>query len=353
MRISKQHFGTLPDGRDADLYTLSNNDGIEVRITPYGGIVTGITSPDRNGGIDDIVLGHDALGPYLRNNAPYLGAIVGRFANRIARGRFTLDNVEYQLAANNGPNHLHGGVRGFDKRLWDAEPFNDSSGAGVRLTLISADGDEGYPGAICVTAIYMLLESGALRLEFRAVTDSPTIVNLANHMYFNLAGAHGFSILDHEIAIDADRYVPIDETSIPLGGIEPVKNTPFDFTSPARLGDRIDIPHQQTANALGIDHNFVLNAPGDMTRPAARAVEPSTGRVLEIFTTQPGIQFYTGNFLNGSITGRGGAVYAHRTGFCLETQHFPDSPNHPEFPNVVLRPGEEMREVTEYRFGIV
>ena len=352
MPISQMHFGTLPDGRDVNLYTLSNDTGIEVRITPYGGIVTGITAPDRAGNPADIVLGHDALGPYVRDNSPYLGVIAGRFANRIAGGRFTLDGRDYQLATNNGPNHLHGGVRGFDKHLWDAEPFRSGEGVGLRLTLISPDGDEGYPGAICVTAIYTLTASGALRLEFRAVTDAPTIVNLTNHMYFNLAGAGSGDILGHEVAIDAGRYLPIDETSIPLGELAPVAGTPFDFTTPARIGSRIEAEHSQIANGNGIDHNFVLNAPGDMDRPAARAVDPSSGRVLEVFTTQPGIQFYTGNFLTGAIIGKGGNVYGRRMGFCLETQHFPDSPNHPEYPNVVLRPGEELRELTEYRFRV-
>lgn len=348
MNISRKPFGTLPDGRDVELFTLSD-DGIEIRITPYGGIVTGIAVPGGDGAPVEIVLGHDTLDPYVRDNSPYLGVIAGRFANRIAGGRFTLDGNEYQLTVNNGPNHLHGGNRGFDKHLWDAEPFTDPSGAGVRLTLVSPDGDEGYPGAVCVTAIYTLTAGGALRLEFRAVTDAPTIINLTNHTYFNLAG--GGDILGHEVFIDAGRYTPIDPTSIPLGELAPVAGTPFDFTTPARIGDRIDADHPQTANGRGIDHNFVLNTPGDLSKPAAHAVDPASGRTLEIRTTQPGIQFYTGNFLTGAVTGRGGVAYDYRTGFCLETQHFPDSPNHPEYPPVVLRPGEELVEATEWRFG--
>ncbi|UCF21581.1 MAG: galactose mutarotase [Gemmatimonadota bacterium] len=342
-------FGTMPDGRAVQLYTLTNAHGARARITDYGGIVTHLFVPDRNGELADVVLGYDSLADYLRDSS-YFGAIVGRYANRIARGKFTLEGVEYSLAVNNGPNHLHGGLRGFDKVVWEAEPYSNADEAGLRLTYVSPDGEEGYPGRLTATVTYALDNQNQLRIDYSAEADQPTIVNLTHHGYFNLAGEASGDILGHELTLAASRFTPIDSTLIPTAELVPVTGTPLDFRRPTSIGARIGDAHEQLRYAGGYDHNFVLDEAGGSLRLAARVYEPSSGRVMEVYTTQPGIQFYSGNFLDGSDVGKGGVPYEHRTGFCLETQHFPDSPNKPEFPSTVLRPGEEYTSTTIYRF---
>jgi len=348
MNIQTQPFGNLPDGTPIELYTLSNESGMTVQVTTYGGIITSLRVPDRAGRLGDVVLGYDSLDGYLARN-PYFGCIVGRFANRIAGGRFTLDGVTYQLAVNNGPNHLHGGLVGFDKRVWRAEVGRSDGAVCLVLSYLSKDGEEGYPGNLYVTVTYALTRDNALRISYRARTDKPTILNLTNHTYFNLAGAG--DILDHEVMINANCFTPVNKALIPTGELQPVGGTPLDFRQPSRVGARINDPHEQLARAGGYDHNFVINgAPGEL-RLAARVYEPTHGRVLEVRTTEPGMQFYTGNFLDGTITGKGGGVYAQRSGLCLETQHFPDSPNQPAFPSTVLRPDAHFHSATVFAFS--
>ncbi len=348
MNITQQPFGNLSDGTAVDLFTLTGNAGLEVAVTNYGGIVVSILAPDRAGSRAEVTLGFDSLDGYLQKH-PFFGALVGRFANRIAGGRFTLNGVTYTLAKNNGPNHLHGGLKGFDKQVWQAEPFQAADRVGVVLRYLSPDGEEGYPGNLSTTVTYTLTDQNELRIDYHAQTDQPTIINLTNHTYFNLAGQG--DILGHEVMINADRFTPVNENLIPTGELRPVAGTPLDFTRPTPIGARIDADDEQLRRANGYDHNFVLNAAGDLSVLTARVVEPSTGRVLEVYTTQPGMQFYTGNFLDGSLTGRG-RVYHRRTGFCLETQHFPDSPNQPNFPSVVLNPGQEYHHTTIYKFSV-
>jgi aldose 1-epimerase len=350
--VSRSPFGTTPQGDSVHVFTLTNAGGLEVRAITYGGIIVSLRTPDREGGFADIVLGYDALDGYL-TDSPYFGAIVGRYGNRIAGGRFTLDGETYALATNDGPNHLHGGVRGFDKVVWQAEPFENDDGVGVVFTHASPDGDEGYPGTLSTQVTYTLTDADELVVDYLATTDKATPVNLTQHSYFNLVGDARGDVLDHELTIGALHYTPVDETLIPTGVIAPVAGTPFDFTVPTALGARIDGEHEQLRNGGGYDHNFVLDRgeePG-MVR-AARVVEPTTGRVLEVYTTEPGLQFYSGNFLDGTITGKSGRVYEHRYGFCLETQHFPDSPNQPGFPSSTLRPGEEYSSRTVFVFGV-
>ena len=330
---------------------LKNASGMEVHAIPYGAIVTSIRVADRSGQFNDVVLGYDNPDDYVQNNGPYMGAIIGRYANRIGKGMFTLDGQTYRLATNNGPNHLHGGLKGFDKVVWTAERFGDSDGAGVIFRYTSSDGEEGYPGTLKVQVTYMLTNQNQLVVDYLATTDKPTLVNLTHHSYFNLTGS-ARDVLDHEMTINADRYTPIDPTSIPTGEIANVEGTPFDFRKPTRIGSRIALDHEQLRNGNGYDHNFVLNRQGDELVKAARVYEPTTGRVMEVSTTEPGLQFYSGNFLNGSIKGKSGIAYGRRFGFCLETQHFPDSPNRPEFPSTVLRPGREYRSRTIYRFSV-
>ena len=347
-----QPFGTLEDGTAVDIYTLKNAKGVEARITNYGGIVVSLKAPDRNGNFADVVLGYDTLADYVKKN-PYFGCLVGRYGNRIAKGKFTLDGKEYTLATNNGANHLHGGVKGFDKVVWAAKPLATKDGPALELRYVSKDGEEGYPGNLSVTAVYTLTEDNALRVDFTAKTDKPTICNLTHHSYFNLLDAGKSTILGHEVMIDADRFTPVDATLIPTGRLRPVKGTPLDFTKPAKIGARINSDDEQIKLGGGYDHNFVLNqkTPGELTL-AARVTEPTTGRVLEVYTTEPGLQFYTGNFLDGTITGKGGWVYQHRNAFCMEPQHFPDSPNQPNFPSVVLKPGQTYRNTIIYRFAV-
>jgi aldose 1-epimerase len=308
-------------------------------------IITELWVPDRNKKLGDIVLGFDNLESYLKGH-PYFGCTVGRYANRIAKGRFTLDGREYTLATNNGPNHLHGGLKGFDKKVWKAEPVEVKGGVAVRFTLTSPDGDEGYPGTLSATIVYTLTDKNELRIDYTATTDKATPVNLTNHSYFNLAGDG--DILGHVVLLNADRYTPVDGTLIPTGELAKVKGTVMDFTQPMPIGSRIG---QLTNDPRGYDHNYVLNSGGKRLALAARVTEPKTGRVMEISTTEPGIQFYTGNFLDGTLKGKRGTVYQKHFGFCLETDHFPDSPNQPKFPSVILRPGKTYKQTTVHKFS--
>lgn len=335
----------MPDGKQVDLYTLTNKSGVVCKIMTYGGIITEIDVPDREGKTVDIVLGYDALSRYLEKS-PYFGAIVGRVANRIAKGQFTLDGYTYTLATNNGPNHLHGGIRGFDKVVWQAEPITRENGVSLRLTYTSPDGEESYPGTLKAVVTYTLNEKNELRIDYEATTDKPTPVNLTNHSYWNLAGEG--DILDHVVTIAADRYTPVDNGLIPTGEIKPVKGTPMDFTSPTGIGSRFD---QLTNKPPGYDHNFVLNSGGKEFAFAARVRDPKSGRVLEVWTDQPGVQFYSGNFLDGSLKGKGGKSYVRHAAFCLETQQFPDFVNHPNFPQNILKPGQTYHQSTVFRFS--
>ena len=348
-------FGTLASGQRVELFTLRNAHGLELRITNYGGIITSLRTPDRAGRFSDIVLGYDNLQGYV-TNSPYFGAIVGRYANRIARGHFTLDGTTYTLAVNNGPNSLHGGLRGFDKVVWNARPFQNREGQGIALDYTSPDGEEGYPGTLHAAVSYTLTPDDRLIVDYQATTDKATPVNLSQHSYWNLAGDASRDILGHVLTINADATTPVDSTLIPTGEIAPVQGTPFDFRTPTAIGARVDQrQNTQIRYGNGYDHNWVLNrggAAGDALVLAARLVEPSSGRTMEISTTEPGLQFYSGNFLDGSITGKGGAVYHFRYGMALETQHYPDSPNHPSFPSTILRPGQQYRSRTVFRFGV-
>jgi aldose 1-epimerase len=349
--VRSDPFGTTPDGRTVELFTLTNAHGIEVRAMTYGATIVSIKTPDRDGHLGDIALGFDSLSGYL-TESPYFGAVVGRYGNRIAKGRFTLDGTIYHLATNNGPNHLHGGVKGFDKEVWTGVPFQSDSGVGVAFSYTSPDGDEGYPGTLSAHVRYTLTDDDQLIVNYEATTDKATPLNLTQHTYFNLTGNASRDILDHVIQIDADSMTPVDSTLIPTGVIAPVAGTPFDFRTPTAIGARIGQDNEQLKFAGGYDHNFVLRRSGPGLVPAAHVVEPTSGRTLDVLTTQPGLQFYSGNFLDGTITGKGGQVYGHRFGFCLETQHYPDSPNHPDFPSTILRPGEEYQSTTVFRFGV-
>jgi aldose 1-epimerase len=352
--ITRAPFGTV-DGRPVELFTLTNSRGIEIRLTNYGGIITALRTPDRTGRFDDIVLGYDSLAGYLRSS-PYFGAVVGRYGNRIARGQFTLDGQTYHLAVNNGPNALHGGLRGFDKVIWAATPFQRADGAGVVLNYTSADMEEGYPGTVQARVTYTLTNDDRLIVDYQATTDKATPINLTQHTYWNLVGGVTRDILGHVLTLNADAITPVDSTLIPTGEILPVAGTPFDFRTPMPIGARVDDKsNAQIRYGNGYDHNFVLNragvAPNAFVR-AAYVMEPSTGRTLEITTTEPGVQFYSGNFLDATITGKGGSVYRFRYGLALETQHYPDSPNHPNFPSTILRPGQTYSTHTIYKFGV-
>jgi aldose 1-epimerase len=351
--VSREPFGQIPGAAGAapqpvDVYTLKNANGMEVRAITYGGIITSLKAPDRTGAVADIVLGFDTLDGYLKGH-PFFGAIIGRYGNRIGQARFTVDGQTYKLAANNGPNHLHGGPKGFDKVLWSAQPVSWKNA--VTFSRTSPDGEEGYPGALSVQVTYQLTDKNELIVEYQATTDKATPVNLTQHSYFNLAGDGSGDILGHEMTIHADRYTPVDGTLIPTGELAPVDGTPFDFRQPTAIGARINDAHPQLENGQGYDHNWVVRRAGDGLQLAARVFEPKSGRTLEVATTEPGIQFYAGNFLDGSLAGKGGHVYRHRTGFCLETQHYPDSPNRPAFPSTILKPGETYRSTTVFTFG--
>jgi aldose 1-epimerase len=354
MGLSSEPFGEV-DGEQVERYTLTNANGMEVAVLTYGGIIQSITVPDRDGTMANVALGFDNVDDYV-DKSPYFGAIVGRYANRIAQGTFTLEGETYQLAINNDPNTLHGGDKGFDKVIWTASDGGSDDGQSLALSYTSPDGEEGYPGTLEITVTYTLTDANEIRIEYHATTDAPTVLNLSNHSYFNLAGEGSGSIYDHALQLNASTFTPVDETLIPTGEIAPVADTPFDFTTAKPIGQDIrDGSSDQMVIGRGYDHNFVLDRDeGDDTSlvPAARVVESTTGRVLEITTTEPGVQFYTGNFLDGTFAGTGGAVYRQGDAFCLETQHFPDSPNQPDFPSTELRPGEEFTSTTVYAFSV-
>jgi len=351
--VTRERFGTTDCGEAVSVFTLKNAHGMALRVTDYGGIILTLLVPDKNGRLDDVVLGYDSLTGYLRSS-PYFGALIGRYGNRIAHGRFTLDGKTYTLATNNGPNHLHGGLRGFDKVVWDVAPFEHPDSVGLVLRYTSPNDEEGYPGTLRTTVTYTLTSANELVFDYSATTDRATPVNLTQHSYFNLAGDGKGDILGHVVTLNADRFTPVDSTLIPTGELKSVAGTPFDFRKPTPIGARIDQDDVQLRYGPGYDHNFVLNKSGDGHEPtfAARVYEPATGRVMEIYTTEPGLQFYSGNFLDGTLHGKKGVVYRRRYGFAMETQHFPDSPNNPGFPSTILRPAEQYRSRTIYKFAV-
>ncbi|MFM8533652.1 MAG: aldose epimerase family protein [Acidimicrobiia bacterium] len=347
--MKREPFGTVA-GTPIEQFTLTNRHGVELKAITYGGIITSLKTPDRAGTFGDIVLGFDSIDGYLGDH-PFFGAIIGRYGNRIAKGRFTIDGTTYKLATNNGPNHLHGGNNGFDKVIWKGEPLPAMPGqSGVAFSYTSPDGQEGYPGALTVTVTYTLNNNNELIVDYLAKTDKATHVNLTQHSYFNLAGDG--DILGHELTIDADRYTPVDATLIPTGEIAPVEGTPFDFRSSTAIGARINGTHPQLKNGSGYDHNWVLNTTKTDLWRAARVYEPKSGRTLEVATSEPGVQFYAGNCLDGKLIGKGGKAYGHRSGFCLETQHYPDTPNQRDFPTTLLQPGAEYKTRTAFTFGV-
>lgn len=347
--IEKSLFGKTPSGETVELYTLKNASNAEVQIMTYGGTVVSLKVPDRSGTPGDIVLGFETLDGYLKNS-PYFGSIIGRYGNRIGRGQFSLNGKQYTLPKNNGENTLHGGIRGFDKVVWKATEVKSKEGPALLLTYLSKDGEEGFPGNLNATVVYTLTNNNELRIEYTATTDKVTVVNLTHHSYFNLAGEG--SILQHELMINADKFTPVDAGLIPTGELRNVKGTPMDFAKPTAIAARIDQQDEQLVMGKGYDHNWVLNRSTGKLSLAAKAYEPRTGRVMEVLTTEPGLQFYSGNFLDGTITGKGGQVYKQRYGFCLETQHFPDSPNKPAFPSTTLKPGQQYKSTTVYKFTV-
>lgn len=349
--IKKEPFGIAAEGGPVDLYTLTNAHGVEVRAMNYGGIILSLRVPDKKRNFEDVVLGFDRLQEYLDHN-PYFGAIIGRYANRIARGKFTLDGSEYSLARNNGPNALHGGLKGFDKAVWQAEGVENKDGVGIVFSYVSKDGEEGYPGNLRVKVTYTLTDKNELIFDYEATTDKATPVNFTQHTFFNLAREGKGDVLGHELMLNASRFTPVDKTLIPTGELRAVQGTPLDFTQPTAIGLRINDSYEQMVTGQGYDHNFVINRNSDDLALAARVREPGSGRVMEVFTTEPGIQFYSGNFLDGSVTGKHGHAYQRRYGFCLETQHFPDSPNQAAFPSTILRPGQTFHSRTVYRFSV-
>jgi len=349
--ITQDPFGASPDGEPIDLVTLRNANGVEVRIMSWGATVVSLRTPDRDGNADDIVLGFDSAEPYF-TRSPYFGSTIGRYANRIGGARFSIGAEAYALTANDGANHLHGGTRGWDKVVWRAEPFHNTDGVGVVYRHTSPDGDQGYPGTVEAAVTYWLRPDNSLAIDYHATTDKPTVVNMSHHGYFNLGGSSADDILGHELTIPADRYTPVDAGLIPTGELAPVEGTPFDFRTATAIGARIAADHPQLAAGRGYDHNWVIGRVSPEPALVARVVEPTTGRVLEVESTEPGLQFYSGNFLDGTIAGKGGRAYGHRSGFCLEPQHYPDSPNQPSFPSPELRPGEEYRSRTVLRFGV-
>ena len=348
--ITKTPFGKTSAGENVDLYTLRNADGIEAKITNYGGIVTSLKVPDRKGKFDDVVLGFNDLDSYLKGH-PYFGALIGRYGNRIAKGRFTLNGVEYKLAVNNGENHLHGGIKGFDKVVWTGREMKTKAGPAVVLTYLSKDGEEGYPGNLRVRVVYTLTNNDELKIDYSATTDKDTVINLTHHSYFHLAGEGNGDILNHVVTINGNRFLPTDAGSIPTGELRPVAGTPFDFFKATAIGARINQDDEQLKLGNGYDHTWVINGRAGTMRLAATAYEPTSGREMQVWTTEPGMQFYTGNFLDGTLTGKSGKIYQRRFGFCFETQHFPDSPNHPSFPTTTLKKGATYKSTTIYRFS--
>ena len=345
--MKKQSFGQTADGEPIDVYKLTNRNGIEMQVLSYGGIVMSLKTPDRTGKLSDIVLGFDHIDDYLNHN-PYFGALIGRYGNRIADGKFSLQGHDFQLTRNNGDNHLHGGWRGFDKVIWTVQQTGSLTGVSLAMSYISKDGEEGYPGNLMINVVYTLTDEDEWQIDYRAATDTETIINLTQHSYFNLAGAG--NVLDHELLINAEQFTPVGEGLIPTGELREVKGTSMDFTHPTTIGAQINKPDEQLRIAGGYDHNWVLRKSRDGKRLAATVFEPQSGRELEIYTTEPGLQFYSGNFLDGSLIGKGGKRYDKHAGFCLETQHFPDSPNHANFPATTLQPGEIYRTTTVYKF---
>jgi len=348
-RIKSEPFGKAPDGTPVELFTLKNLNGVTAQITNYGGIITALNVPDKDGNFEDVVLGFYTLEEYIKKS-PHFGCLVGRYGNRIAEGKFTLDGVEYQMAVNNGPNHLHGGVVGFDKKVWTPEMLTEENGSALKLTYLSPDGEENYPGNLNVEAVYRLNDDNELILTFIATTDKKTVLNLTHHSYFNLKGHGNGDILDHEIQFNSAEFVAIDSTSIPLGPLMNVSNTPFNFLQPKPMGQDIEAEDEQIRNGGGYDHSFVVDGYNEELKLACTVRERTSGRIMEVWTTEPAVQFYTGNFLDGSIKGKDGKVYNKRYGFCLEAQHYPDSPNHPEYPTTVLDPGEVYDQTTIYKF---
>jgi aldose 1-epimerase len=349
-KMKNRSFGKTGSGEAVELYTLTNSKGMEADIATYGGTVVSLKIPDASGRTTDVVLGFDDLDGYLKGTS-YFGALIGRYGNRIGNAKFTLDGHTYQLPANDGKNTLHGGTRGFDKRVWTARDVSGAAGQALELTYASKDGEEGFPGNLTAKVVYTLTDNNELKIDYSATTDKPTVVNLTNHSYFNLAGHDQGPIVDHEVMINADRYTPVDSGLIPTGQLAPVEGTPFDFRKATAIGARINDNNEQLKFGKGYDHNFVLNQADGSVRLAARVRDPKSGRVMEVLTSEPGLQFYTGNFLDGTAKGKGGKAYPHRGAFCMETQHFPDSPNKPSFPSTVLRPGSEYKTSTVYRFS--
>jgi aldose 1-epimerase len=347
--IKVRPFGTIGD-RNISLYTLTNSNGVTMKVTNYGAIVTSLRVPDRSGAMDDIVLGFDDLQGYVRNNF-YIGCIAGRFCGRIAKGQFAIEGNRYTLATNNGVNNLHGGIKGFDKRVWEAKEIRDKNGCGLVLTYESHDGEEGFPGKLVATVRYTLTNNNEVHIGYTASTDKTTVINLTNHAYFNLAGAGNGDILSHEIFINADRFLPVDATQIPTGALQSVERTPFDFRKPTPIGRRINEPDDQLRIGGGYDHTWAINKKNGLSL-AATATDPVSRRTLEVFTTEPGVHLYSGNYLVDTLVGKNGKTYGVRSGFCLETQHFPDSPNKPEFPTVVVRPGELFSSTTIFKFSV-
>jgi aldose 1-epimerase len=350
-RVTRDLFGTLPDGTEIWRFTLTGPGPMRVRIITYGAIVQSIEVPDREGRPGNVALGFAGLEDYVARNTPHFGAMIGRYGNRIAKGTFTLDGVVYQVPLNNGPNSLHGGTVGFDRRVWTPAPARDGDEASVELGYTSAEGEMNFPGTLRTTVTYTLTGGNALRIDYRATTDRPTVVNLTNHSYFNLAGEGSGAVYDQTLQINAGHYTPVDDTLIPTGKIAPVTGTPLDFRTPTPIGERIRAGHRQLVYGQGYDHNYVLRREGSGLEQAARVSDARTGREMSVYTDQPGMQFYSGNFLDGTLVGAGGRVYRQSDGFALETQHFPDSPNHPHFPSTVLRPGETYRSSTVYEFS--
>jgi aldose 1-epimerase len=347
--VTKASFGKTAAGENVDLYTLRNTKGIEAKITNLGGIVISLKVPDKNGKFDDVVLGFNDLDSYLKPH-PYFGALIGRYGNRIAKGRFTLDGVEYKLAVNNGENHLHGGIKGFDKVIWTGRESRTKAGPAVTLTYLSKDGEEGYPGNLNVTVVYTLTNNNELKIDYSATSDKDTVTNLTHHSYFNLAGEGNGDILNHQVMIKGNRFLPTDAGSIPTGEFRKVTGTPFDFLRLMAIGVRINQDEEQLKLGNGYDHTWIINGRPGMLRLAAQAYEPTSGRRMQVWTTEPGMQFYTGNFLDGTLTGKSGKIYQRRYGFCFETQHYPDSPNQPAFPTTTLKKGATYRSTTIYRF---
>ncbi len=350
-KVTQAPFGTLPDGTAVSIFTLTNKNGMAMKVINYGGIIQSLTVPDKTGKLEDVVLGYDSLSGYLKDS-PYFGAIIGRYGNRIAKGKFSIDGQSYQLGQNNLGNNLHGGPKGFDQRFWSIREFEVDNGSAIELTYKSRDGEEGFPGNLIAKVRYHLTDQNELKINYEATTDKTTVINLTQHTYFNLSGNASTDILSHELFIDADKFIPVDKTLIPTGELKNVSGTPFDFKTPTSIGSRIDKKDQQLEFGGGYDHCWVLNNKGDAAKVVTTLHDPNSGRVMSVYTVEPGIQFYSGNFLDGSITGKYNVVYKKRWAVCLETEHFPDSPNQKNFPSVLLKPGETYRTQTTYAFGV-